>query len=97
MAENLIIFKAISNCIKDLGERVASLIPETKIEYNEISFQDARNYRVDNSKSLNTFSYRPKVTVEDEVQKISSIIRESRVKNAESSLYNNGQYIKGVL
>ena len=83
--------------IKDLGERVASLIPGTKIEYNEISFQDARNYRVDNSKSLKTFSCRPKVTVEDEVQKISSIIRESRVKNAESSLYNNGQYIKGIL
>ena len=83
--------------IKELGEAIAGLIPNTKVNYTEISFQDARNYRVDNSKSLNTFSFRPEVTVEDEVQKISSIIRESRVKNAESSLYNNGQYIKGIL
>ena len=95
--EGVFILSKENVIIRELGKRIARLIPNTKVNYEEISFQDTRNYRVDNSKSLNTFLYRPKVTVEEEVQKISSIIRESRVKNPESSLYNNGQYIKGIL
>ena len=43
--------------IRELGEKVAKMIPDTKINYTEISFQDARNYKVDNSKSLKTFDY----------------------------------------
>ena len=54
--------------IRELGEKVAKLVPNTKINYNEISFQDARNYRVDNSKSLKEFEYKPIITVEDEVR-----------------------------
>jgi hypothetical protein len=45
--------------IRELGERVANMIPNTKINYTEISFQDARNYKVDNQKSLKTFTYKP--------------------------------------
>ena len=58
--------------IRELGEKIAKLVPNTKINYTEISFQDARNYRVDNAKSLSTFEYKPTVTVEDEVARIIS-------------------------
>jgi nucleoside-diphosphate-sugar epimerase len=50
--------------IRELGERVSKLIPNTKVNYTEISFQDARNYRVDNSKSLAVFTYKPQVAGE---------------------------------
>jgi nucleoside-diphosphate-sugar epimerase len=80
--------------IKELGERIASLIPSVKINYTEISFQDARNYKVDNTKSLETFTYRPKVTVEDEVKRMINIFNENRVKNPEDSVYHNGLFIK---
>ena len=79
--------------IKDLGERVATLIPDTKVNYTEISFQDARNYKVDNSKSLNTFNYQPKVTVEDEVTRMIDMFSDGRVRDPEDKIYHNGAYL----
>jgi nucleoside-diphosphate-sugar epimerase len=79
--------------IRELGERVAKLIPGTKINYNEISFQDARNYKVDNTKSLETFKYKPKVSVEDEVERMKVIFYENRVHNPEDRVYHNGAFL----
>jgi nucleoside-diphosphate-sugar epimerase len=80
--------------IKELGEKVAKLIPGTKINYTEISFQDARNYRVDNSKSLKIFKYKPQVTVEDEVKRMLIMFKESRVQNPEDKVYHTGAFLK---
>ena len=80
--------------IRELGERVGKLIPNTKINYTEISFQDARNYKVDNSKSLSTFIYQPKVSVEDEVFRMLTMFKENRVQNPEDKTYHNGIYLK---
>lgn len=80
--------------IRQLGEKVAKLIPNTKINYTEISFQDARNYRVDNTKSLNTFKYKAKVTVEEEVYKMAKIFKEKRVLDPKDKVYHNGSYLK---
>jgi nucleoside-diphosphate-sugar epimerase len=80
--------------IKQLGERIVNIIPNTKINYTEISFQDARNYKVDNAKSLSVFKYKPQVTVEDEVIKMMTIFKENRVNNMEDKVYHNGAYLK---
>lgn len=80
--------------IRELGERVGKLIPNTKVNYTEISFQDARNYKVDNSKSLNTFKYKPQVSVEDEVSRMLLMFKENRVQNPEDKVYHNGAYLK---
>lgn len=80
--------------IKELGERVAKLIPGTKINYTEISFQDARNYKVDNTKSLKTFKYQPQVTVESEVSEMLKMFNENRVQDPEDKIYHNGAYLK---
>jgi len=80
--------------IRELGERVGKLIHNTKINYTEISFQDARNYKVDNTKSLNTFKYKPQVTVEDEVSRMLTMFKENRVQNPEDKIYHNGIYLK---
>jgi nucleoside-diphosphate-sugar epimerase len=80
--------------IRELGEKISKLIPNTKVNYTEISFQDARNYRVDNSKSLKTFKYKPKVTVEDEVTRMVTLFKENRVENPEDKVYHNGVFLK---
>lgn len=79
--------------IKELGERVAKLIPNTEINYTEISFQDARNYKVDNTKSLDTFDYQPQITVEHEVERMVKMFEESRIKDPEDLVYHNGGYL----
>jgi nucleoside-diphosphate-sugar epimerase len=80
--------------IRELGEKIAELIPNTKINYTEISFQDARNYKVDNVKSLNTFKYKAKVTVEEEVSRMMTMFKEGRVLNPEDKIYHNGAFLK---
>lgn len=80
--------------IRELGERVSALIPGTEVKYTDISFQDARNYRVDNSKSLKAFKYRPAISVEDEVKKMVKLFKENRIENPEDKLYHNGAYLK---
>ena len=79
--------------IRELGERVASMIPNTKINYTEISFQDARNYKVDNTKSLEVFDYKAKVSVEEEVIRMIDMFKDGRVKNPEDKVYHNGAYL----
>ncbi len=79
--------------IRELGERVAKLVPNTRINYTEISFQDARNYRVDNSKSLKVFKYKPQISVEDEVKRMFSLFNENRIGNPEDRTYHNGEFL----
>ena len=80
--------------ISELGNRICKVIPDTKVNYNQISFQDARNYKVDNSKSLRIFDYKPRVSVEMEVGKLLKIFRENRITNLKNSVYNNGFFIQ---
>jgi len=80
--------------IKELGERIAKIIPNTKINYTEVSFQDTRNYKVDNTKSLETFEYKPIITVEDEVLRMINLFEENRIENPEDKLYHNGAFLK---
>jgi nucleoside-diphosphate-sugar epimerase len=80
--------------IKELGERIVDVIPNTKINYTEISFQDARNYKVDNSKSLEVFQYKAKVTVEEEVLRMIKMFKEGRVMDPEDKVYHNGAFLK---
>jgi nucleoside-diphosphate-sugar epimerase len=92
--EGIYIISKENVVIRELGERVSSMIPNTKINYSEISFQDARNYKVDNTKSLNTFKYRPIVSVEEEVNRMIQIFNENRVGDPEDKAYHNGAFIK---
>jgi len=80
--------------ISELGERISKIIPDTQVNYTEISFQDARNYRVDNTKSLNTFKYKPTITVDDEVNRMVKLFKEQRVGNPEDNIYHNGAFLK---
>jgi nucleoside-diphosphate-sugar epimerase len=80
--------------IRELGEQIAKLIPNTTVNYTEISFQDARNYRVDNRKSLEVFSHKPTTTVEDEVMRMINIFHDNRVHDPENNVYHNGAYLK---
>lgn len=80
--------------IRDLGKEIASLIPYTTIEYNEVPFQDLRNYQVDSSKAQNTFNYVCKTSVADEVHKIYKLLSERRIRNLNDIVYHNGTYLK---
>ncbi len=83
--------------IRDLGHKIASIVPGTKINYVEIPFQDARNYRVSTKKVDNTFKHKPTVTVEDEVNRFLKLFSENRIAKPRDMIYNNGVHIKNSL
>jgi nucleoside-diphosphate-sugar epimerase len=80
--------------IRDLGIKIAELVPDTKIQYVEIPFQDARNYRVSTDKVDAAFQYRPQVSVEQEVNRFLQLFSEHRIANPLDQIYNNGAHIK---
>ena len=80
--------------IKELGEKIAYLIPGTIINYIDMNFQDARNYKVYTSKADNYFNFKAKTTVEEEVLRMKKIFEENRIKNTDLELYNNGFYLQ---
>jgi len=83
--------------LADLGRRVAELIPGTVLELNDIPFQDFRNYKVDNSKSIRDFNHKPVKTVETEVAVLAKLIKENRIQNPEAEVYHNGVFLKNNL
>ena len=78
--------------LRDLG--LAGLIPGTVLELNDIPFQDFRNYRVDNSKSIKDFKHKPEKTVETEVTVLAKLLKENRIQNPEAEIYHNGVFLK---
>ena len=82
--------------IKDLGAKIAKLVPGTKITYVEIPFQDARNYRVSNAKSLRDFEHKRSICVEHEVERFLKLFSEKRIENPFDNVYHNGAHIKNI-
>ncbi len=82
--------------IRDLGIKIAELVPGTKTTYVEIPFQDARNYRVSNAKSLRDFEHKPSVSVEQEVSRFIKLFSENRIENPLDNVYHNGAHIKNI-
>lgn len=79
--------------IRDLGQKVADLT-KAKIIFNDLPFQDLRNYQVDGAKAVETFGYTPCVSVEEEVSRIYKVVSERRIKDLSSPTYHNGQYLR---
>jgi len=80
--------------IRDLGLKIAKLIPDTEINYIEAPFQDTRNYRVSNKKSFADFKYRPHITVEHEVLRFIKLFHEKRIENPFDTNYHNGAFLE---
>lgn len=81
--------------IQNLANEIAKSIPNTKINYVDMPFEDLRNYRVDDSKFA-SLGWRPKYSLKDGVEEVYNIIVEERVKDPEDVVYSNAKYIKLV-
>lgn len=86
--------------IKEVAEaiKVASITDkEVKISYTEISFEDARNYRVSFDKY---FAQKAAVSfdrdIEDGVKEIMTLILEGRIKDPQNPNFHNGNFLKNI-
>lgn len=79
--------------MKDIAEEIILHIPGSTAEYNEIPFEDKRNYKVKNDKILAT-GWTPKYKLDHGIKEIYSIFKEQRIKNNLDTVYHNGNYIR---
>jgi nucleoside-diphosphate-sugar epimerase len=79
--------------ITDLAEEIAKIIPNTKVKYTDMKFEDLRNYRVKNDKILAT-GWKPKENLHSGILEMKKIFKEGRVKNFDDPVYSNVAYLK---
>lgn len=80
--------------ILELAQRIQKIVSKVKIEQTEISFQDARNYRVSTEKVNDALKFMPRYTIEDGIQEVANAITEKRIKDVGNPKFNNSESLR---
>jgi nucleoside-diphosphate-sugar epimerase len=80
--------------ILQLAERIQKIVSRVKIEQTEISFQDARNYRVSTDKVKDELSFVPRYTLENGIQEVANAITQKRIKDVGNPKFNNSESLR---
>jgi nucleoside-diphosphate-sugar epimerase len=80
--------------VLELAERIQVIVKEAKIEQTEISFQDARNYRVNSDKARSELHFNPKWSIEDGIQEVANAITQRRIKDVANPRFNNSENLR---
>jgi len=80
--------------ILQLAERIQKIVNKVKIEQTEISFQDARNYRVSTDKVNKELKFIPRYTIENGIQEVANAIMQKRIKDVGNPKFNNSESLR---
>jgi len=83
--------------IKDIAELIrATVILEVgqpvKIEYNDIGFEDQRNYKV-NTQKWDSLGWKPKYTLQTGIDEMIEIFEDQRLRNEDDPVYSNQGFL----
>jgi nucleoside-diphosphate-sugar epimerase len=85
-----------SNCrIRDIADEIQKVVPDTKVVYQDIKYEDARNYKVI-SDAYRSKGWMPKLTLADGINEVYTLIKEKRIRNVRNAVYSNVDYLAGV-
>jgi len=80
--------------VLELAEKIKSVVGEVSIEQTDISFQDARNYRVSSDKARSELGFAPRWTIEDGIREVADVITNRRIKNVQNPRFNNSESLR---
>ena len=80
--------------VLELAERIKENVPNCKIEQTDMSFQDARNYRVSSDLAKAKLGFNPKWSIEDGILEVAKTIRERRIKDVANPRFNNSESLR---
>jgi len=78
--------------IHELATEIKEIVPQCKVEYIDMKFEDLRNYRVETNKILD-IGWKPMYNIRYGINQLVQLIREKRIKNTEDSVYSNAAYM----
>jgi len=81
--------------ISGLSGTIKRLLPETKIIYQDMKFEDLRDYKVKNDRILAT-GWKPKFTLDEGILEMIKVFSEGRVKNVADPVYSNVEYLAHI-
>jgi nucleoside-diphosphate-sugar epimerase len=79
--------------IKDLATKVATYTG-CSMNYVDQKYEDLRDYRISNVKSMAQLSFFPKITIDDGIQEIAKVVREGRIKDVNSPKHSNHAFLQ---
>ena len=79
--------------MKMLGELIGDMYPDVEVDFTSISFEDARNYMVNNIKAENAFVYKPIYDIQGEIENLRDVFEDHRIRNVKDTAFHNGNYI----
>ncbi len=79
--------------IGDIAKEIQKEIPNTEVEYTDLSFEDLRNYKVTGEKYGET-GWAPVYSLQKGIKEIARLVNEGRVKDPYNPIYSNVAYLK---
>ena len=81
--------------ISELSGTIKRLLPETEIIYQDMKFEDLRDYKVKNDRILAT-GWKPKFTLDEGILEMKKVFSERRIKNIADPVYSNVSYLEHI-
>lgn len=78
--------------IKDIAEQIRNVWPITKVEYQDIQFEDRRDYKVSTA-ALNRTGFEPRLTMRKGIEEMIKVFSEKRLTNPQDDVYSNVAYL----
>lgn len=80
--------------IIEIANSIKAHFPTLEILIEDIPFQDTRNYRVNNSKSLNLLNFKADISLLDGIIEIKKLLIETRIKDINNPRYTNQKFLQ---
>lgn len=79
--------------ILDLAQKIKKHFPEAKIIKEDVRFEDARNYRVENKKAKEILGFQPKLTIDQGIKDMKQLLEEKRILDLNNPRYGNQTFL----
>ena len=80
--------------IINIAKEIQKYFSGTKIIKTKIKFQDARNYKVTNTKAFKNLSFKAKYSLKYGILELKKLLTEKRIKNFNDPRYTNQKYLE---
>ena len=80
--------------ILELANLIIDRIEGSKIQITDVSFQDARNYRVSSEKARNSFGFNPKYSIKFGINEIANLVESRRITNFGNPRFTNSDTLR---
>ena len=88
---------AINITISGLADEIKKHFPGLVIQKTDMSFQDARNYKVTWDKAEKAFGFTTHFTIDDGVLQLLDLFKNQRIKNFNDPHFSNQSFLKNFI